>query len=74
VTDGHLRFLDDQVLVAFFPAQHFQRHLLHFRQARKLHDLVAIELYFAGIQFGVFLENRQPRLQRQFRPDTDDLP
>jgi hypothetical protein len=31
----HLSLFDDKPLVPFFPAQHFQRHLLHFRQLRK---------------------------------------
>ncbi len=32
----HFGFLDEQPPVPFFPAQHFQRHLLHFRQLVEL--------------------------------------
>ena len=74
---GHqFSVLDDQTLVPFLPAQHFDRDLLEFRQFRKRGYVYAfaLHLHFAVFRVVEHFPHDQTRLQCQFVPRDDEQP
>jgi hypothetical protein len=68
-----LSLFDDETLIPLIKTQHLQRDLLHFRQLRKFHDLVAVKFHLAVFRIMVLFPNRHTTLQRDFMLDAHDF-
>ena len=69
----HFSVFDDQPLVPFFPAMHFERDLLEFRQFAKLDDVVTIQLHLVVLELSVFFKYRQAQVLKRGRRSSPIL-